>query len=273
MPELPEVETIKKQLTPELTGKKIINSFSSGKRLRRSMPDLTPLYGENILNIFRRNKYLILETNNFWLIVHLGMTGKLIIEPIKNIKKHTHFLLELSNNLFLSYEDARRFGSLDLFEKFLYKDYLTIPIFKKLGVEPLEKKFTPYLAEKLIIGTSLEIKKFLMDSNQICGIGNIYANEILFSSKTHPKTKSKDLTKNEIILIYKNIIKVLRKAILLGGSSISDFVHTNGSKGSMQDNYYVYARENQPCKNCKTPILKIMQGGRSSFFCPNCQPL
>lgn len=272
MPELPEVETIKRQLTPDLIGKKIIKSFSSGKRLRREIPNFNPLIGQFILNIFRRNKYLILETNNFWVVIHLGMTGKLIIESIENIKKHTHFLLSLNNNIFLSYEDARRFGSLDLFEKSLFKNYLDIPIFKNLGIEPLEKQFTLALTKKLITGTSLEIKKFLMDSNKICGIGNIYANEILFLSKINPKIKGKDLTKNEINLIYKNIIKVLNKAISLGGSSISDFVHTNGSKGSMQDNYYVYARENKPCKICKTPILKLIQAGRSSFFCPNCQP-
>lgn len=271
MPELPEVETIKRQLTPSVIGKEIISTYVSGKRLRREIPNLEVLKRQKILNIFRRNKYLVFETQHLWMVIHLGMTGKLIVEDIYQLKKHTHFLLSLSNELFISYEDARRFGSLDLFSKEQYPDYYKIPLLVKLGIEPLESDFTIKNITGLILNSSLEIKKFLMDSNIICGLGNIYANEVLFICKIHPKKITKTLSKKQILLLYKEIPLLLEKAISLGGSSISDFVHANGSKGSMQDNYFVYGRDNQMCKLCHTPIEKIFQAGRSSFYCPHCQ--
>lgn len=273
MPELPEVETIKRQLSDSVISKTIKYSFSSGKKLRREIPELSILENQKITNIFRRNKYLILETSNFWIVIHLGMTGKLIVEKDKHIKKHTHFILILSENTYLSYEDARRFGSLDIFNKVDYLKYHDIILFSKLGIEPLEKKFTLHKVKELFRSSSLQIKKYLMDSNNICGVGNIYANEILFICGINPLKISKILTDKEIKNLFKTITSVLIKAISLGGSSISDFIHTNGSKGTMQENYFVYARENKPCKNCGTSVLKLIQGGRSSFYCPHCQPL
>lgn len=273
MPELPEVETIKRQLTPSMVNKRIINYFSSGKKLRREIPDFEPLLNQMIVNIYRRNKYLIFELDNYWLIIHLGMTGKLIEENLAHIKKHTHLLLSLSGQSFLNFEDARRFGSLDIFSKQNYPEYNSIPLFKSLGLEPLDKNFTLSKVDKLLIKKSTAIKKILMDSNIICGIGNIYASEILFASKVHPEKLGINLTKKEIESIYFNIIKILKKAISLGGSSISDFVHTNGRKGTMQDNYFVYGRYKESCKNCSTPIEKMAQGGRTTFYCPQCQKM
>lgn len=273
MPELPEVETVKRQLSLTIISKTIVSFFSSGKKLRREIPDLSVLKGQKINNVFRRNKYLILETSNFWIVIHLGMTGKLIVEKDKEIKKHTHFILFLSENTYLSYEDARRFGSLDIFNKADYLQYRDIILFSKLGIEPLEKEFTLRKVKELFRSSSLQVKKYLMNSNSICGVGNIYANEVLFICGINPLKISKKLTDKEIKLLFKTITSVLIKAISLGGSSISDFIHTNGSKGTMQENYFVYARENQPCKNCGTSILKLTQGGRSSFYCPHCQSL
>jgi formamidopyrimidine-DNA glycosylase len=273
MPELPEVETIKRQLSPTLINKRILAFFSSGKRLRREIPDLSILIGDKIINVYRRNKYLVLEGLKFWIVIHLGMTGKLIVENNKNIKKHTHFILFLSDDIYLSYEDARRFGSLDIFKKVDFPKYREIPLFLKLGIEPLEKEFTLQKVRELFNSSSLQVKKYLMDSNNICGVGNIYANEVLFICGINPQKISKNLTDREIKLLFKTITSVLLKAISLGGSSISDFVHTNGTRGTMQENYFVYAREGQPCKKCETSILKITQGGRSSFYCPHCQAL
>lgn len=273
MPELPEVETIKRQLTPTVVGQLISSFFSSGKKLRREIPDLSILVNEKIKAIHRRNKYLILETYNYWIVIHLGMTGKLIFEDKKIIKKHTHFILFFAENNYLSYEDARRFGSLDLFKKNDYPNYKDIPLFSKLGIEPLEKDFTLPIVKKLFNKSSLQVKKFLMDSNNICGVGNIYANEVLFICKIHPERISRYLKESELKLLHSTIKDVLLKAISLGGSSISDFVHTNGNRGTMQENYFVYGREGKPCKKCNTPILKLTQGGRSSFYCPHCQSL
>ena len=271
MPELPEIETLKNQITPAVLNKKIINFYTSGKKLRRVFPDFKELINEKILKTYRRNKYLIFETNNKWLIFHLGMTGQLTKKENYKLEKHTHFVLFLSNWCYITYEDPRRFGSIDMYDKFIYPDYNTIPILSLLGIEPLSDFFTISFLKNKLKKSSLEIKKYLMDSKNICGIGNIYANEILFLSGINPQKKANLIKLSEIKKLHLNIINVLNFAISLGGSSISDFIHINGGKGSMQDNYYVYDREAQSCKNCSSLILRIKQGGRSTFYCNKCQ--
>lgn len=271
MPELPEIETLKNQITPAVLDKQIINFYTSGKRLRRIFPDFKSLINEKIINTYRRNKYLILETNNKWLIFHLGMTGQLTKKEHYKLEKHTHFVLFLSDGCYITYEDSRRFGSIDIYDKLIYSDYNKIPILSSLGIEPLSYFFTLSILHGQLEKTSLEIKKYLMNSQNICGIGNIYANEILFLSGIHPLKKTNLIKPFQIKKLHSTIINVLNLAISLGGSSISDFIHINGGKGSMQDNYYVYNRANQNCKNCNSLILRIKQGGRSTFYCNKCQ--
>jgi formamidopyrimidine-DNA glycosylase len=269
MPELPEVEILKRELTESVIGKTIINAKNSDKKLKRAIPSLS-IPGEKILNIFRRNKYLIFETSNYWMVFHLGMTGKLIYTTSVPDKKHIHCILSFSDGTILYYEDARRFGSIDLYAKTSVKEYLDIPLFKKLGIEPLSKDFT-YTAFQKLFKNSKNIKGFLMDAAYVCGVGNIYACETLFLAGIHPTRSVDSITEEEKKKLFKLIPEVLRKSIELGGSSISDYVHTNGVKGEMQNFYFTYGRTGQICKNCTSKIEKISQNGRSSFFCPNCQ--
>ena len=269
MPELPEVEIIKTELSDHIINSNVLETFSKAITLRgKLIPDVSILKNQKIKKIERRNKYIIIYFNENLLIIHLGMTGKLIFEKSLNLLKHTHFYLKL-NNGYLTYTDARRFGVIDIFD--VNSNLSNISYTKNLGVEPLESNFTYDLFSELIFKHKTNIKKFLMDSNIICGIGNIYASEILFLSKVSPERLTTTLNKKEIKLMFENIIFVLKKAISLGGSSISDFVHTNGSSGEMQNFYNVYNRYNEECKVCKNKILRIKQYGRSTYFCSTCQ--
>ena len=170
----------------------------------------------------------------------------------------------------IHYDDPRRFGSIDLFSIIQYPNYLTIPLFLNLGIEllSLDFKFNKFSS---CFNNSRKIKSFLMDSSVVCGIGNIYASEILFLAKIHPERLVNTISLDEQKKLFHFIPLVLEKSIELGGSSISDFVHTNGLKGSMQNFYNVYGLNNQPCKVCSTSIEKVIIAGRSSFFCPSCQ--
>ena len=271
MPELPEVETIKRQLSTLILNKKIINIKKSDLKLRKNtVPDLDSLLGQYFIDIKRRNKYLILELQSDFLVIHLGMTGQLIFSDIYPEGKHIHLILSLGQN-YLYYQDIRRFGNIELFSTQEYADYLSIPIFSKLGFEPLEPEFSLQAFEKQLISSKLPAKTFLMDAQFVCGIGNIYANEILFLSKINPLMPINKINNTQKISLFNNIIEVLKKAIELGGSSISDFVHLNGSSGKMQNFYMVYGREGKLCKVCNTPILRLKQSGRSTFYCPYCQ--
>lgn len=272
MPELPEVEIVKRQLSSSILNNPIKKIITSKLKLHgKDIPDLSLIIGQKFLNIYRRNKYLILETEKNYLIVHLGMTGQLIQSSnLPENTKHIHMIIYFSN-LILYYKDVRRFGKIELFDKNKFPNYLDIPFIKTLGIEPLDKAFTIEVLKELIKNSSSNSKKFIMDGNKICGIGNIYANEILFLSNINPESLIKNITRKQEKLLFHNIKTVLQQAIDLGGSTISDFIHLNGNKGSMQEHYYVYGREGEPCKKCSNTIKKISQNGRSTFFCPHCQ--
>jgi formamidopyrimidine-DNA glycosylase len=274
MPELPEVETIKNQLSPEIIGEKIIATFQNSLTFRgKSLPNLAVLENEIILNVTRRNKYLIIITTNYYLLIHLGMSGQLLVVKEIPLQKHIHIHIYFKNKI-LYYQDTRRFGMINLYLKNDYSSINLLPPLSKLGIEPLSEDFTLEYLNNLIFILSnkkLSAKKFIMDGSYICGVGNIYANEILFLSKIHPEELIQNISLIQISNMYKYIKKVLAQAIEMGGSTISDFIHINGTKGSMQDYYYVYGKENQPCKTCNNLILRIKQNGRSSFFCSHCQ--
>lgn len=269
MPELPEVEILKRELKESVIGKTIVGSSKSEFRLRRPIPNFNSS-NEKILNIFRRNKYLVIETSKFWLVIHLGMTGKLIYSQSIPKKDHIHFVLKFLDGTNLYYEDARRFGSIDIYAKSNLQNYLEIPLFKSLGIEPLSNDFT-YDSFKNLFKNSKNIKSFLMDAQYVCGIGNIYACEILFLSSINPNRSVDSITEVEKKKLYRFIPEVLQKSIDLGGSSISDYVHTNGLKGEMQNFYFTYDRKDENCKLCSSKIEKIKQGGRGTYYCPSCQ--
>lgn len=269
MPELPEVEIIKQELSLNIIGKKVQDTFSKNITLRKkNIPDVKVLINETVKFIKRRNKYILIYFDNYYLVIHLGMTGQLLFDKYLNIQKHTHFYLNFGD-FYLSYVDPRRFGVISIFENsVIEKDN---PYLKNLGIEPLEKDFTFEKFEEILSKYKTNIKKFIMDSNIICGVGNIYASEILFLSKISPLRKTETISLEEKKNLFKFIKIVLEKAISLGGSTISDFVHTNGSSGQMQNFYNVYNREEKNCKTCSSPILRIKQFGRSTYYCPQCQ--
>ena len=270
MPELPEVETTVNGLQPiqSLT----IKSFSVfNPNLRWPVDTVLPLLLKNeiALKIYRRAKYIILKFQSFYLVIHLGMTGKFTFSsPAENKKKHDHIEISFFNfNQVVRYNDPRRFGSVHLVRGKL-EDFFLI---KALGVEPLSDKFFgDYLYQKAR-NRQQAIKAFIMNQSIVVGVGNIYASEALFMTGISPQKKSKQVSKKLMNNLADNIKTVLTHAIKKGGSSINDFFNTGGQVGYFQIEHQVYGREGLPCKICSSFIKKIVIAQRSSFFCRQCQ--
>ena len=285
MPELPEVEIVKQSLKRAINHKKIRKVIVKNRNLRFKLPinfEKT-LQDKVVSNISRLSKYIIIEfKSGLFCIFHLGMSGtvhiiKKKIDKITNLSfyqykqlpaKHNHIKFIFSNFKII-YNDPRRFGFFKIFnnQKTL-KDY-----FSRYGPEATSNKFNyKYLKSKLI-NKEKNIKNFLLDQNYVSGIGNIYANEILFYCKINPQEKCKKINKNQTIKLVKNSKFVLNLAIKLGGSSIRDFKNISGKSGLFQNEFKVYGRENKNCirENCKGKISKIFISNRSTFFCNLCQ--
>jgi formamidopyrimidine-DNA glycosylase len=288
MPELPEVEVVKRSLSNKAQNSivKAIKINDGRLRYKIDKSQIRKIIGLKIKKITRRSKYLLFYFNkSIVMLVHLGMTGKIFYFNRKNTKyktsfyynideekdkKHDRVIFYLSNNQKLIYNDVRKFG----FIKFLDKNQISKNIhFKKLGPEPLSKKFTLNYFRKYILGKNRVIKETLMDQKFVSGLGNIYANEILFFSKIKPIKKTKDLLDKDIKKIIKFTKKILSKAIKLGGSSIKDFSSGNGKKGKFQQHFNVYGRKGEKCynKTCNNNIIKIVIASRASFYCSKCQ--
>jgi len=269
MPELPEVETIRRGLA-SLVGKKILQVFRSDKKMRiASTLDLQGLRGAKILKIERRARYLIINfSNKKSLIIHLGMSGKVTRSLDFKRLKHDHFACEFDDNSWLIFNDARRFGFVDLIET---KNLKTHKMLAKLGPEPLSDEFDQtYLKEKLR-NKKMNVKTAMMDNEIVVGVGNIYINESLFDSGISPLRNGCDLNEKEIKKLIFSIKKIISKAIELGGSSISDYVDAKGDLGNFQTTFKVYGRHKENCLQCKNLIKRSVQNGRSSFYCSKCQ--
>jgi len=288
MPELPEVEVVKKSLIGK-TQNLIIKAVKiKDRRLRYKIDEIQikKIIGLKLKKISRRSKYLLFFfSKNLVMLVHLGMTGKFFYVDEKNSKyktsfyyeinedkdkKHDHIIFYLQNNKKLIYNDVRKFG----FIKLLYKHELDQNShLKNLGPEPLKKEFNFSYFKKFIFGRNRIIKDILMDQKFVSGLGNIYVNEILFFSGVKPTKKVHYLSDLEIKKIIKFTKKILTKAISLGGSSIKDFSSSSGKKGLFQQHFKVYGRNGENCKNnkCKGNISKIVLGNRASFLCVKCQ--
>ncbi len=269
MPELPEVETVRRGLE-NLIGKKIIEIFRSEKKLRfDSDLNLTNLNSAKIDDISRRARYLIIHLNNKnSLIIHLGMSGKITVKSQFQKLKHDHFACKFDDEKWLILNDARRFGFVDLVPT---KNLKTHKMLMQLGPEPLSNEFNwEYLTKKLADKTT-NIKTTMMENKIVVGVGNIYINESLFDSGISPARSANSLKENEIKKLTSSIKKIINNAIELGGSSISDYVTASGELGNFQNNFKVYGRAKEKCLLCKKLIQKIVQSGRSSFFCQNCQ--
>jgi len=286
MPELPEIEIVKRSLFKMINKAKIINVKINNKKLRYKIPRTfcESLNNEKILRISRRSKYLIFHFKTKLLLAHLGMTGKLLI--MKNNDKtilktsfyydmnlnpkHNHIYFKLNNGLDVIYNDVRRFGFFKLYNSTKLNK---IKFFKTLGLEPFSKTFNISYFLKNIKKRKKNIKNLLMDQKFISGLGNIYVNEALFFSKINPLRPCISLSRNEIKNLILNIKKILRFAILKGGSSVRDFKNTSGESGNFQQFFRVYGQTNKKCSrnSCKGIIKKIAISNRSSFYCNKCQ--
>ena len=285
MPELPEVEIIKQSLKKSILYKKIIKVLIKNRNLRFKIEkNLNKLLSKKkIIKVSRKSKYLIIyfEQNQF-LIIHFGMSGTLHLVKKNNYnktnlsfynsenlpKKHSHIII-FFKNFKIIYNDPRRFGYLKYFKSYKKMNFF----FSNLGLEPLDKNFNLNYLKKKIINKNKNIKNFLLDQKYISGIGNIYANEILYYSKINPYKNVKKLNISDLKKIIYFSKFILKKAIKKGGSTIRDFKNTKGIAGSFQNKFKAYNRENKNClnKRCLGKIIKVFISNRSSYFCKNCQ--
>ncbi len=278
MPELPEVETIRLQLQSNIVGKiiKKIKIFSQ----KQFIGDPKIIINQKIIEIQRKGKILSIKlSNNFYINIHLKLTGELLfaknrnnpifpeIIPFTHTKKMpaniTRIIIYFHDKSVLFFNDLRKFGWIKISNN----------AEQPRGIDVLSSDFTLKHFINLINSATKPIKLLLMDQEKIAGVGNIYANDALFLAKIHPLRKPRSFTKTEIVNLYKAIKKIIKQGIKHGGSSGADeaFIHLNGKKGKHQQYFLVYQRENQPCLNCHKPIKRIKKGGRSSFYCPICQ--
>jgi formamidopyrimidine-DNA glycosylase len=274
VPELPEVETVVRDLRPHLTGRSIAGARCCGQPLRRPWCAEweSLLRGRLIEGVGRRGKWIILDlAGDFHLVFHLGMTGQLTVaNAFAALNTHTHLLFDLGGSgpaLQLRFRDIRRFGSATLFDssEALLESFHA----SGLGPEPLGVPEC-YWRERLA-RTSRCLKAILLDQRVVAGVGNIYADEVLFQAMLHPARPGRSLTAREARRLHGGILWVLHCAIERRGSTIRDYVGGSGQKGGYQEEFSVYGRTGNPCPRCRTPIERIRLAGRSTHFCPRCQ--
>ena len=272
MPELPEVEVTRRGIAPHVEGRKV-----SGVVLRRSglrwpfPPDLPSLLaGRVIRSTARRGKYLLLNFEHGTLIIHLGMSGHLrILPPGMAPQKHDHFDLELQTQV-MRFTDPRRFGAV-LWHPNEDGDVEQHLLLRTLGVEPLGRDDLAQLLDRGTRKRSAAIKQVLLAGDIVVGVGNIYACESLFEAGIHPNTAAKRISLPRYEKLAVAIRRVLAAAIEQGGSSLRDFIGADGASGYFQQSYFVYDREGEPCRQCGSPVRRIVQGQRSTFYCGRCQ--
>lgn len=272
MPELPEVETFARSLAGRLTGRRVSSSRLVFAPLLRSGPPraLESLRGRRIERLGRRGKYLLLQCQGgLTLVFHLKMTGRFLFVPEHSQPdRHTRLILSFSGlDSDLHFRDVRKFGRLYAVPT---RDLEALPVIAGLGPEPLDLGLEEFRA--LVRGRKGRLKSLLLNQSFVAGIGNIYADEILFRSRLHPLRSTASLTPDEARQLWLSMKAVLKRAIERGGSSIRDYLDSEGRPGRFQQSHRVYGRKSLPCVRCRRPIERRVIGGRSSFFCPSCQP-
>lgn len=269
MPELPEVEITRRGIEPFVLGKTITGVIVRNPNLRQRVPRnfARLVLGRRVERLRRRGKYLLFECDAGSLIVHLGMSGSLrVIEPQSAPRKHDHVDLVFGGSA-LRLRDPRRFGIV----VWSRGDSSRHPLLARLGVEPLSEEFSPDFLYRITRGRNVGIKQLLMNAAVVVGVGNIYANESLFKAGIHPRVSVKRLSRARCARLVDAVRETLAAAIAAGGSSLRDFVHSDGSSGYFQQHYYVYGRAALPCRVCGTRIRMARLGQRSSFYCSTCQ--
>mgnify|MGYP001601738233 CR=1 FL=1 len=290
MPELPEVETVRMGLEPVFDGHTFTKVVTRRGDLRRPFPPdfAKRLTGRKVKRLWRRAKYLLADLDNEeTLVVHLGMSGRMAVyaegkgrelgiyaheaaHPEAGHGKHDHVVFETDAPALVVFSDHRRFGLMTLIESSKLSED---PLFKGLGPEPLSKDFGPAVLKEALKGKRTPIKSALLDQRVVAGLGNIYVCEALFLARISPKRLASKVQADKIPALVDHIKAVLKAAIKAGGSSLRDHARTDGSLGEFQHRFLVYDREGKPCPgpNCKGTIKRIVQAGRSTFYCPICQ--
>jgi formamidopyrimidine-DNA glycosylase len=270
MPELPEVETVARDLRPLLTGRSLVGLRRSRKPLRQAWDKSweKKLLGRRVEAVHRRGKWLLLELDaGAFLMVHLGMTGRFtVVAPEAPVEPHTHLVFRLDNAHELRFRDARRFGSVSYFpDRPSWEAFLTT----RLGPEPWDLKPAEFRAA--LKGTKRPVKAVLLDQTVVAGVGNIYADEACFAARIDPRRPGNALRPAEADRLLHAVRAVLDRAIESRGSSIRDYVGGSGQRGGFQDRFAVYGRTGEPCPRCGRPIESVRLGGRSTHYCPRCQ--
>jgi formamidopyrimidine-DNA glycosylase len=270
MPELPEVETTRRGIERAVLGRRITALHLYDRRLRWPVEATlsTTVPGQHILEVGRRAKYLLLKLDHGTLISHLGMSGSLRVLPESTTRAaHDQFDLALEGGVVLRFNDPRRFGSLH----YTAGDPAEHRLLRHLAPEPFADTFDADYLYRITRGRRVAIKQLLMNGRLVTGVGNIYASEALFRARVHPRRAARRLGQKECARLVRGIRAVLEMAIRAGGTTLRDYVGTDGSPGYFRRRLYVYEREGRPCRVCGTAIRKLTQGQRSSYFCPHCQ--
>lgn len=275
MPELPEVETIRRTLSQLVIGK-TIDQVSVHLRRIIQLPEEADefrllLEGQTIRSVERRGKFLRFLMDDFTLVSHLRMEGRYgLYDKNDPLELHTHVVFHFSDGSELRYKDVRQFGTMHLFPK--GKELEEKPLVK-LGLEPLDESFTLEAFLTKLSGRSTKIKPLLLNQEYIVGIGNIYVDESLFLARIHPERETSSLSDEELAVLHEAIIRTLNDAVAAGGSSIKSYVNGQGEIGLFQHQLRMYGRKGEACPTCGYAIEKTVVAGRGTHFCPNCQPL
>ncbi|MBN8816702.1 MAG: bifunctional DNA-formamidopyrimidine glycosylase/DNA-(apurinic or apyrimidinic site) lyase [Sphingomonas sp.] len=269
MPELPEVETTVRGLEPVLNGQRLTSVVTRRGDLRRPFPDdlAQRMTGATVTGLGRRAKYGLIDTDRGdTMIFHLGMSGRWRVDPSEP-EKHDHLVIETGEGRSVALNDPRRFGSVDLVPTASLADF---PAFKALGPEPLGPDLTGTYLKRALKGRIASIKQMLLDQRVVAGLGNIYVCEALYAARISPKREAGKISLPKLDRLVTEIRAVLESAIAAGGSSLRDFAHPDGNLGYFSKEFLVYGREGAPC-GCSGTVKRYTEGGRSTFWCPNCQ--
>lgn len=282
MPELPEVETVRRGLSPAMEGAVIARADVNRPDLRWPFPlDMAArLSGRRVERLRRRSKYILVDLDSGEsLLIHLGMSGRMLVsgDPLGQFahehpaaEKHDHVVFHMDNGARITFNDPRRFGAMDMMETATVESHKLLAV---LGPEPFGNDFHEDHLVAAFRNRNAPIKSVLLDQRTVSGLGNIYVCEALFRAKIHPARKAGRISKSRVATLVPIIRDVLSDAIDAGGSSLRDFRQADGELGYFQHSFDVYGREGDPCRRtgCSTTIRRIVQGGRSSFYCPQCQ--
>lgn len=275
MPELPEVETVKRTLNQLIVGKQIERVTVSLPRIIQRPDDTQQfamlLAGHTFQSVERRGKFLRLILDGLVLVSHLRMEGRYgLYRSDEPVEKHTHVIFHFTDGTELRYKDVRQFGTMHLFDP--GEELKSAPL-NKLGLEPLDEEFTFERFEALLHKRTTKIKPTLLNQAYVVGIGNIYVDEALFRAQIHPERIANELSTDELQRIYHAVIETLKDAVEAGGSSIKSYVNGQGEMGMFQHQLQIYGRKDEPCIACGAIIEKSVVGGRGTHICPRCQKM